>query len=123
MLKLIPYGVTVKANNDIGLKGKSNTTVFFTREGSKYICFPSVPPVPTNISVLKLNGTHMNISWSRIPIIEARGFIKSYLILFLPNDNRRSQISSLSVPATDSSVVIAGLDPDKSYKCVYISKY
>ena len=33
----IPYEVTVKANNDIGLEGKSNTTVFFTREGSKYI--------------------------------------------------------------------------------------
>ena len=74
-----------------------------------------VPPVPTNISVLRLNGTHMNISWSRIPIIEARGFIKSYLILILPNENRRRQISSVSVPATDSSVVIGGLDPDKSY--------
>ena len=32
----IPYGVTVKANNDIGLEGQSNTTVIFTREGSKY---------------------------------------------------------------------------------------
>ena len=57
----------------------------------------------------------MNISWALIPITEARGFIKSYLILYLPNDNRRRQISSLSVPATDSSVVIGGLDPDISY--------
>ena len=57
----------------------------------------------------------MNISWSLIPITEARGFIQSYLILYQENDNRKRQILSLSVPATDSSVVIGGLDPDKSY--------
>ena len=57
----------------------------------------------------------MNISWSLIPITEARGFIQSYFILYLQNDNRKRQISSVSVPATDSSVVIGGLDPDKSY--------
>ena len=33
----IPYGVTVKAVNDIGQEGQSNTTVFFTREDGKYI--------------------------------------------------------------------------------------
>ena len=32
----IPYGVTVKAVNDIGQEGQSNTTVFFTRENGKY---------------------------------------------------------------------------------------
>ena len=82
------------------------------------ICFAlliSAPPSPTNVSVLRLNGTHMNISWSFIPITEARGFIQSYFILYLPNDNRRRQISSVSVPATDSSVVIGGLDPDEAY--------
>ena len=56
----------------------------------------------------------MNISWSLIPITEARGFIQSYLILYQENDRKR-QISRISVPATDSSVVIGGLDPDKSY--------
>ena len=57
----------------------------------------------------------MNISWSLIPITEARGFIQSYFILYLSNNNRKRQISSVSVPATDSSVVIGGLDPVKSY--------
>ena len=57
----------------------------------------------------------MNISWSLIPIIEARGFIQSYLILYQEIANRKRQISSVSVPATDSSVVIGGLDPDESY--------
>ena len=32
----IPYGVTVKAVNDIGQEGQSNTTVLFTRENGKY---------------------------------------------------------------------------------------
>ena len=75
----------------------------------------SEPPIPTNISVLRLNGTHMNISWSLIPITEARGFIQSYLILYQEIVNRKRQISSVSVPGTDSSVVIGGVDPDKSY--------
>ena len=57
----------------------------------------------------------MNISWSLILITEARGFIQSYFILYLQNDNRKRQISSVSVPATDSSVVIGGLDPDEAY--------
>ena len=55
----------------------------------------------------------MNISWSRIPNTEARGFIQSYFILYDQNDNRKREISS--VPATDSSVVIGGLDPGKAY--------
>ena len=58
----------------------------------------------------------MNISWSRIPIIEAKGFIQSYFILYEQNDNRKRQISSVSVPATDSSVGIGGLDPGKAYR-------
>ena len=57
----------------------------------------------------------MNISWSLIPITESRGFIRSYFILYQENDNKKRQISSVFVPATDSSVVIGGLDPDKSY--------
>ena len=57
----------------------------------------------------------MNISWSLIPITEARGIIQSYLILYQPNDDRKRQIYNVSVPATDSSVVIGGLDPGKSY--------
>ena len=57
----------------------------------------------------------MNISWSLIPITEARGFIQSYLIRYQEIAKRKRQISSVSVPATDSSVVIGGLDPDKSY--------
>ena len=80
----------------------------------KFEILISVPPVPTNISVLRLNGTHMNISWSLIPITETRGFIQSYFILYEQNDNRKREISS--VPATDSSVVIGGLDPGKAYR-------
>ena len=82
----------------------------------------SVPPTPTNISALRLNGTHMNISWSLIPITTARGFIQSYLILYQQIDNKKRQTFSVSVPATDNSVVIGGLDPGKSYS-VLISAY
>ena len=58
----------------------------------------------------------MNINWSRIPITEARGFIQSYYILYEQNDNRKGEALSISVPATNSSVVIGGLDPGKTYR-------
>ena len=96
---------------------KAVSMILFTFLMNRYpLALPvSEPPIPTNISVLRLNGTHMNISWSLIPITEARGFIKSYFILYQEIANRKRQISSVSVPATDSSVVIGGLDPGKSY--------
>ena len=58
----------------------------------------------------------MNISWSLIPITEARGFVQSYFIHYQENDNKKRQILSVYVPATDSSVVIGGLDPGKAYR-------
>ena len=58
----------------------------------------------------------MNISWSRIPITEARGFIQSYFIFYEQSDSRKRQTLSIPVPATDSSVVIGGLDPGKAYR-------
>ena len=57
----------------------------------------------------------MNISWSLIPITEARGFIQSYFILYEQNDNRKGEALSISVPATNSSAVIGGIDADKTY--------
>ena len=57
----------------------------------------------------------MNISWSLIPITKARGFIQSYFILYQQIDNRKRLTFSVTVPATDNSVVISGLDPSKSY--------
>ena len=75
----------------------------------------SVPPAPTNTSVLRLNGTHMNSSWSLIPITKVRGFIQSYFILYRQIDNRKRKTLSVSLTATDSNVVIGGLDPGKSY--------
>ena len=57
----------------------------------------------------------MNISWSLIPITKARGFIQTYLILYQQIDNKKRQTLSVSVPATDNSVVIGELDPNKSY--------
>ena len=94
---------------------KTVSIILFTFAMNCFATHISVPPTPTNISVLRLNGTHMNISWSLIPITKARGFIQSYFILYQENDNRMRQISSVTVSATDSSVVIGELDPGKSY--------
>ena len=77
---------------------------------------PPAPPSPMNVSTQRLNGTHMSISWSPIPLTQSRGFITNYTCTY----QRVSRVSkrqtlSVSVPSSASSIVIGGLDPASAY--------
>ena len=76
----------------------------------------TVPPSPTNITTQRLNGTHMNISWSPVPLTESRGFIQSYTVTYQRVSRTvKQQVLSVSIPGSESSVVIGGLDPASAY--------
>ena len=76
----------------------------------------SAPPSPTDVSTQRLNGTHMNISWSSIPLTQSRGFIRNYTITYQRvSRTAKRQTQSVSVPSSESSVVIGGLDPASAY--------
>ena len=84
--------------------------------------FCTVPASPTGVSVSRLNGTHMNVSWDQIPLSEAKGFIVSYTVLYqtINNVKRRRRLKFDAVPGNETSVLIGNLDPSNSYQ-VFVS--
>ena len=86
-----------------------------------WVCH-TVPPSPTGVRVLRLNGTHMNVSWNQIPLSEAGGFIVTYRVLYnkITTERRRRQIMVLPVPGSETNVLIGDLDPPSTYQ-VYVS--
>ena len=59
----------------------------------------------------------MNVTWSYIPLSEAKGFILSYNILYerIADEGQR-QTSNISVPGNESSALIGSLNPSDSYQ-------
>ena len=59
----------------------------------------------------------MNVSWSFIPLSEAKGFIVSYNVLYerIANEEKR-QTSIISVPGNKSSALIGKLNLSDSYQ-------
>ena len=86
-----------------------------------YVCH-AVPASPTGVSVLRLNGTHMNVSWNQIPLSEAGGFIVTYRVLYnkFTTERRRRQIMVFPVPGSETNALIGDLDPPSNYQ-VYVS--
>ena len=73
------------------------------------------------VRVLRLNGTHMNVSWNQIPLSEVRGFIITYRVLYHKTsiDRRRRQVVVILVPGSETNTLIGGLNPPSSYQ-VYV---
>ena len=101
------YLVSVEAGGGGGC-GSPVTVECYTVEG--------VPPVVTGVEVERLNGTAMNVSWTPVTIVQARGFI-SFTVTYTPSTGGRArrQSSSVRVPGDQSNVVIGGLDPALEY--------
>ena len=59
----------------------------------------------------------MNVSWSYIPLSEAKGFILSYNVLYKRiADEGKRETSIVSVPGNESSILIESLNPSDSYQ-------
>lgn len=69
---------------------------------------PQMPP--HDVKVERLNGTAMNVSWTRLSIVEAQSIAVSYVVSYSPQNARKRQVRDI-VPAIKSYVVISGLDP------------
>ena len=73
------------------------------------------PPSPDVITVDRLNGTHMLVSWRLIPLLRARGFITSYIIRYQAVIAHTRQGQHKTVPGNCSSATIGGLDQNSQY--------
>ena len=76
---------------------------------------------PGNVKVIRLNGTAMNVSWSPLNLVEARGFVQSYIITYQQASNvsrRRRQLQNMTqqVDGRASSAIVGGLEPGVAYE-------
>jgi len=60
-----------------------------------------------------LNGTHINVSWVPLSLVEARGFIINYTVSVGPAGG--GDVVTVHVQENETSAVIGGLDPRQAY--------
>ena len=80
---------------------------------------PTAPQSPPhNVTVERLNGTTMNISFTRLSIVEAQGLNVAYTVRYSPQTSggkRQALYQSMEVPDGQSHLVVGGLDPKTTY--------
>ena len=66
-----------------------------------------------------MNGTAMNVSWVPLNLVEARGFIQSYIITYQQTSSgsrRRRQVQTQQVDGNVSFAIAGGLQPGVAYE-------
>ena len=73
-----------------------------------------VPRAPGDVVVMRLNETHMMVSWSALTPEEARGHLINYTVHYWPVSNTELVINK-TIPPDTTSVVIHGLVSGEEY--------
>ena len=78
----------------------------------------SAPSIaPGNVEVIRLNGTAMNVSWVPLNLVEARGIIRDYIIMYQPTGSRRKrQMQTVQADGNSSYAIVGGLQPGVAYE-------
>ena len=77
----------------------------------------TVPAPPRDVVVERVNATHMEVRWTALSPVEARGHITHYTISYWPASNSEP-VTSITVHNTTSTsyrVLIGGLLPGEAY--------
>ena len=77
----------------------------------------TVPNPPRDVVVKRVNATHMEVRWTALSPVEARGHITHYTISYWPASNSEP-VMSITVHNTTSTsyrVLIGGLLPGEGY--------
>ena len=82
---------------------------------------PTLAPstAPGNVEVIRLNGTSMNVSWVPLNLVEAQGFVQSYIITYTQANSgsrRRRQAQTQQVDGNASFAIVGGLQPGVAYE-------
>ena len=68
----------------------------------------------SNVTLVRSHdGTSIDVSWTPLTLIEARGFITGYVVSYSTGSGRRQQADDVSIDA--SSATITELDPGTGY--------
>ena len=74
----------------------------------------AVPRAPEGVTVERLNGTHMMVSWSALTPEKARGHLISYTVHYWPASNTEL-VMTITTPPNTTSVVISSLMSGEEY--------
>ena len=84
----------------------------------------SAPGPVTILNINRVNGTHVVVTWVRLTLEEARGFITHYTIIAVPIDEVQNKqengIVSGDFPSSASSGTLGGLSPGVQYGMVVV---
>ena len=76
--------------------------------------FSVVPPVaPENLTIIRIDGTTLNVSWTPLTLAEAQGIILSYQLIYIHYHDYGNQINAA---ANTSYIVIEDLSDWQQYK-------
>eukprot|EP00731_Ephydatia_muelleri_P019157 Em0011g1197a len=103
----VPYKATVWALFGTVAGGNTSQTIF-TQE--------LVPTSLQNITVTPINGSTILVSWNPLSPVEARGYVRYYLVTWTPSSSKaRGTAGSANLTADATMFLITGLDPMVSY--------
>ena len=74
----------------------------------------TVPRAPRDLSVERVNATHMIVSWTALSLVEARGHIIYYTVNYWPASSSED-IRSINVPHNITRVEISDLLSGETY--------
>ena len=78
----------------------------------------SLSPAPSDtlkITVTSINGSTMLISWKPLSPVEARGFVRYYLVTWTPGARGTTGGGTANLTADITNFLITGLDPRVNY--------
>ena len=114
----IPYEVIVVAYTSAG-RGEENDDrfgPFFTEE---------LPPLKSvdedSINISQLNATSVNVTWTPLSLLDARGF-PEYVITLTLSDGRKKRQSPQTITTSNSFAVFGGLAGGSIYSAVVGSR-
>ena len=75
---------------------------------------------PQNVMISRTSGTTMTVSWTKLTLIEARGFINNYIIAYyyhtsMSRNHQQSNSMFKVVSSESNSAIIDGLDENSAY--------
>ena len=73
------------------------------------------PPSPEDVMTLRINGTHMSVSWILIPLTRSRGFIQSYVVNYQAVGTSKRETLTRIVGGEESSITLDDLQPVVAY--------
>ena len=69
----------------------------------------------SDVTVRHLSDTSISVTWRRLSLLEARGIVTGYTVLYRPSEQQRKQAQQIMVGPDEGVVVITGLVAEVVY--------